>query len=261
MNRATTTHATHDELLIARLYGGDLDARQRARALAQVDACRECAALLAELGTIARETAALPAPPRPRDFSLTAADAARLGQPRRRAGLFGWQRARALGGSLAAIGFAGMAVIGTITMLAPATSSGPAAYTSQEDRQGLAGPSSEPQTNTQGGSSGSPAAGGCYGGVAPETISVCPSAGALAPGENTKDGQSMAPVSASSTPQATPSCCEEAISKPPSGGGGASGGLDARLIGLAGFAAVAGLGLVLLLVGPRPSPGRAGQGR
>ncbi len=87
---AAANHATHDELLIARLYGDDVDSRERALALELVAGCDECAALYADLGAIATATAALPVQRRPRDFALTEDDAARL-RPRR--GL----RARLLG--------------------------------------------------------------------------------------------------------------------------------------------------------------------
>jgi hypothetical protein len=40
-------HRDHDELLIARLYGEDLDAFERAAALDRIASCGECAALLA----------------------------------------------------------------------------------------------------------------------------------------------------------------------------------------------------------------------
>ena len=71
-------HAAHDELLIARLFGGDVSDVERASALDLMGECDECAALFVDLGDIAAATEALPVPARPRDFSLTAADAARL---------------------------------------------------------------------------------------------------------------------------------------------------------------------------------------
>ena len=54
-SNSTTPHAAHDELLLARLYGGDVDERDRARALDPagdsaaevVNARRAAAALLA----------------------------------------------------------------------------------------------------------------------------------------------------------------------------------------------------------------------
>ena len=75
MHRTAPTHATHDELLLARLYGGDVDETERSRALDQMASCQDCADVFADLGAIAVATAALPTPPRPRDFTLTEADA------------------------------------------------------------------------------------------------------------------------------------------------------------------------------------------
>src|ERR1035437_9593595 len=71
------THAGHDEMLIVRLYGGDVDESERARALDLMVDCRECANLFADLGAIAEASAAMPVPPRPRDFALTDKDAPR----------------------------------------------------------------------------------------------------------------------------------------------------------------------------------------
>src|ERR1035437_831701 len=82
---SSTAHASHDESLVVRLFGYDVDPAERSRALDLVAGCEECAALYADLGSIATATSALPAPARPRDFTLTPADAARL-RPHRPAG-------------------------------------------------------------------------------------------------------------------------------------------------------------------------------
>jgi anti-sigma factor RsiW len=104
-------HARHDEALIARLFGGDVSEAERARALALVSECPECESLLADFGAIAEATAALPVPPRPRDFSLTEADAARLrGKTRARSRVFRLGLRRSLGGSLAALGIFGLII-------------------------------------------------------------------------------------------------------------------------------------------------------
>ena len=68
-----TAHANHDESLVVRLYGNDVDSEERSRALDLLAGCEECAALFADLGQIASATAALPVPERPRDFMLTPA--------------------------------------------------------------------------------------------------------------------------------------------------------------------------------------------
>jgi hypothetical protein len=65
-------HATHDELLIAALVGGDLAPADLARAEALVASCPACAALRDELRGIAAAVRTMPVPPRPRDFILTA---------------------------------------------------------------------------------------------------------------------------------------------------------------------------------------------
>lgn len=118
MDRTPATHATHDELLLARLYGGDLDERERRRALDQMAACQDCANVFADLESIAVATAALPTPPRPRDFTLTDADAARLGRRSVGWAILDWLgRTRALGGSMVAAGLAGVVIVGAISVL------------------------------------------------------------------------------------------------------------------------------------------------
>jgi hypothetical protein len=114
-------HANHDESLVVRLYGDDLGATERSRALELVAGCEECAALFADMGQIAAATAALPTPARPRDFSLTPEDAARLRPQRQRR--FQWRGlSRSLGGAFAALGLAGIVLAGASTLLAPAAS-------------------------------------------------------------------------------------------------------------------------------------------
>ena len=126
MPKAAADHATHDEMLIARLYGDDVDARERARALELVSGCDECSALYADLGAIAAATTTLSLPSRPRDFALTEDDAARL-RPHRggRARLLGIFRRRSFGGVLVALGFSGLALTSALSMLgtAPTTMS------------------------------------------------------------------------------------------------------------------------------------------
>ena len=102
-------HSGHDELLIARLFGDDVDESERARALDQMADCPDCAALFADLGCHRR-----------RDGShARSAAAARLhsDRGRRRAGCAGRKVAvgrpcsdlrRSLGGALAALGLVGL---------------------------------------------------------------------------------------------------------------------------------------------------------
>jgi hypothetical protein len=71
-------HDHHDPVLVAALLDGDLAPTERAEAEAWVATCTACAALHSDLLALSVATRALPAPARGRDFTLTAADAARL---------------------------------------------------------------------------------------------------------------------------------------------------------------------------------------
>jgi anti-sigma factor RsiW len=71
-------HAGHDPLLIVAFLDDDLSAAERAAVETILATCPDCAALQADLVVLATATRALPIPARPRDFRLTAADAARL---------------------------------------------------------------------------------------------------------------------------------------------------------------------------------------
>ena len=73
-----TGHANHDPELIASLLDGDLAGQELATAQMLVVACPSCAALHADLLALSIATRAQAAPARPRDFRLSAADAARL---------------------------------------------------------------------------------------------------------------------------------------------------------------------------------------
>jgi hypothetical protein len=118
MDRTAATHSQHDELLIVRLFGGDVDAPERARAFDVLDSCKDCAALFADLGATADATAALPVPGRPRDFILSEADAARLRRRRRGIGFLSvLRRTRAIGGSLVAIGLVGVVATASLGIL------------------------------------------------------------------------------------------------------------------------------------------------
>ena len=121
---APATHSGHDELLIARLYGDDVDDAERALALDLMADCRECAELFADLGTIAVATADVPVRTRPRDFTLTEKDAARLRHQRRawRPAILGAGLRRSFGGSLAALGLAGALMTGAVSLLGGAGS-------------------------------------------------------------------------------------------------------------------------------------------
>src|ERR1035437_9726504 len=141
------THAGHDEMLIVRLYGGDVDEAERARALDLMADCRECANLFADLGAIAEASAAMPVPPRARDFALTDKDAARLSPERRawRPAIFGAGLRPSLRGSFAALGLAGALMTGAVSLLGglgTATSS----LASTDARLGAAAASNAPRS-------------------------------------------------------------------------------------------------------------------
>jgi hypothetical protein len=134
MDRTTATHSNHDEFLIVRLFGGDVDDRERERALDLLGECEDCAALFADLGATADATAALPVPARPRDFTLTEVDATRLRRQRRGLGfLSALRRTRALGGSLVAIGLVGILATASLSTL-----SGTATFSAYSDANRLA---------------------------------------------------------------------------------------------------------------------------
>jgi hypothetical protein len=116
------SHAAHDELLLARLYGGDLEGRELERAREMVISCRECAAVLADFEAIAAATVAMSIPPRPRDFTIGPAEARALRQrgPAPKPGLRGIVSrlgpVRALGTSMTAAGIAGILALGAISI-------------------------------------------------------------------------------------------------------------------------------------------------
>jgi hypothetical protein len=108
-------HTDHDLLLVAAFAAGDLEAGDVVPAQALVANCAECRSLATDLQAIARATADVPAPRRPRDFFLSPADARRL-RPnglRRLAATFARPRiqsARPLAGGLMMLGFAGLLI-------------------------------------------------------------------------------------------------------------------------------------------------------
>ena len=110
-------HRNHDPLLIAALAAGDAEGADLEQARDLVAACDECAALHHDLRAISAALPATPAPTRSRDFRLTPEQADSLrpaGWRRLLAPLAGPRFAFAapLGGSLAALGIAGILVAG-----------------------------------------------------------------------------------------------------------------------------------------------------
>ncbi len=110
-------HRNHDLLLIAALAAGDAEGADLEQARDLVAACDECAALHHDLRAISAALPATPVPTRSRDFRLTPEQADSLrpaGWRRLLAPLAGPRFAFAapLGGSLAALGIAGILVAG-----------------------------------------------------------------------------------------------------------------------------------------------------
>jgi hypothetical protein len=270
-SNSTTPHATHDELLLARLYGGDVDGQDRARALDLVAECEECAGFFADLGAIATATAAMAVPPRPRDFTLSEADAARL---RRRSnggsllGWFGWTRA--LGGSMAALGLVGVVALGALA----AFGTGPA--TSPQSDYGVLAAAGQPTAQTMpshlpgslavapevndGGTKqgGDTVAISLPGSSVPPSISTAAPTGSQAAtsatGGTALDGSLDGPTGPTSDGNGAgslaPASSGAGLTSKSIGDGSGSGGPDSRTVALAGSVGLLALGL-LLLAAPR----------
>jgi hypothetical protein len=259
-------HAGHDELLIARLFGGDVDPGERARAVALMVECVDCAALFADLGATAEATAALPVPSRPRDFSLTEEDAARLGRRSRRWPAFsGLGLRRSLGGSLAALGLAGLILTSTVSVLGGmVATSGTTAADLHQDSLGVTAAGSA-EFNANGGvpaaaatEASAPTAGPASSVAAAPPLpssATQPTGGADA---STRENSTAAPVDQAS-PGTGPAFA--GVTSGTKSAGGANGteqtsltskaagnGVDARLVWLVGFGLLFAIGLALLLL-------------
>lgn len=113
----SSAHAAHDLVLIAALAAraSDPSEVEHARARELVTACTTCADVLADLVLLQTALPTTATPARPRDFTLTPADAARLraGGWRRILGFFGSARdgfTRPLAATLTTLGLAGLLV-------------------------------------------------------------------------------------------------------------------------------------------------------
>jgi hypothetical protein len=128
-------HAGHDRQLVVAFASGDLPEADVADAQAQISRCRRCAALVDEIGRISsamRED--LLAPPRERDFRLTADDAERLrggflSRLLRRIGGPRLQVLQPLAGAAMAIGIVLMATTAVLPAFSGASGAAPAALT------------------------------------------------------------------------------------------------------------------------------------
>jgi hypothetical protein len=241
-------------MLIVRLFGGDVDESERARALDRMADCAECAGLFADMGSIAAATVAMPVPARPRDFALTEADAARLNGGRDGAGRAWFGLRRSLGGALAALGLAGVVLMSALSVVG-----GGAATLDQSNAaapESLSGLAAAPQV---------PAADGSNVGFAAASPAM-PAAttgsmvGAQSSVADTLNGSGGKQVG---TPPAAPSSAPIAVANPAYGdgaGGAAQGGtasqpdtspvtgMDSRMLWLIGFAALFAVGLATLLL-------------
>jgi hypothetical protein len=162
-------HTQHDPLLLAAFADRGATGEEADLARAQIAACIECAALHAELVSLATATRQLPPIERPRDFRLRPVDAQRL-RPnliRRLFGSFGTPRdgfSRPLAAGLTTLGLAGLMLgilPGTLS-LGGSTTDGSAAATSAPAEAPAAG-APAPQAAP----GASPAAGGAPGQEAP----------------------------------------------------------------------------------------------
>lgn len=252
-------HAGHDQLLVAAYAAGDASGADLERAAALVASCPECARLHRDLRALSAALGAAPAPARPRDFRLTAEDAARLSRPT------GWRRVLApfagarsatgpLAASLAALGLAGLLLGGGVRVdlglggsaapaLAPqaAATAAPAALNA-----GASGADTAAGQGTSGGGARPPAAASAAAVPAP---SSAPSVAVLA-------GPSAAP-SAPSAPSAPAPASDKTASIPSRSAAPPAGPTTAPAAGGEAYAAPSGP--AASPVAPAASPG-AGEG-
>jgi anti-sigma factor RsiW len=195
MTDSPTTHAAHDRVLIASLLDRSINADDRARAETQIAACDACRWLHSDLIALSQATRDLPAPVRPREFTLTPEDAERLRVRgwRRVLGFFGsagdvFSRPLAIG--LTTLGIAGL-LVGTVPLGFGGAASGPQALSTvgtaldQRDSFGGAGPAgAAPEMATQASAapSAAPASGAPAAAAAPTTAPDVPPAPAASAG-------------------------------------------------------------------------------
>lgn len=266
MDRSVTAaHASHDELLIARLFGADVDEGERARAVDLIADCRECATLFADLGAIAAATAALPVPSRPRDFRLTEGDAARLGRGRRLwPAFFGPGLRRSLGGSLAALGLVGAILTGAVSLFGGSMSSSTSAL-QNADGQAAALDASTAGSSAYGGTGQGPivaATAGPAGTAASAGVPAASTATDVSCGsvDCSRSGGTLAPGVAQASSGAgkqfsgaSPGAGAEGAGQNPVGIASADQNeFDARLVWLVGFGLLFAVGLAIMLLPRRP---------
>ncbi len=264
-------HAAHDELLLARLFGEDLEGPERERALELLDSCDECAAVYADFGALAGAVVGMRTPARPRDFALSeeAAAAARK-RFSLRAALRGLRRlgpVRSFGAAMTAVGVAGMLAVGAVSALAPGQGSMAFGPIQLSDRNAAGAPLTAPSAGSsyksasdQGELATAPALPSAGYGASPRVSAAGPTAVASA---NGPAAFASPPATArtgflgAATP-VPPAASHEALNGKSVGQGTSAPGPDARIAVLSGLGMLAAVGLVIVLA---PSLGRRWRNR
>jgi hypothetical protein len=185
-------HAAHDPTWMAALASRDpdLSPAEQARAEASLESCGACADLFAELVAVSAAIPAAAIPARPRDFTLTPADAARLQRRGVRGWLAGIGSARDGITFPLAMGLTTLGIAGLLFATVPATLSGMGGATAGSAPQnlsavGAAVPEAAPPTeDARAAASAAPSAAA----AAPAAASVAPLATAYF------DGYQLVPV-------------------------------------------------------------------
>jgi hypothetical protein len=216
------SHERHDRYLVAALAADDLEPAVRPEAEALVASCADCAELLADLRTIAAATHALPPVPRRRDFTISAADAARLRPTGWRALLDAIGGARASFSRPLAVGLTTLGLAGILVTTIPGALTGgfgafgSAASTPQgPEAAAPSGTRDLVDANVDGAGKASAA-------PAPISTSAAPSAAATSGADYTTGSPAPSPAIV----QAAPSASQKAVSA-----GGVPTGLDSGSTG------------------------------
>jgi anti-sigma factor RsiW len=204
MTEPSPAHRSHDTTLVASLSDHSLAPSERAAAEALVTACSTCAALHADLVALVAANRAMPTPPRPADYTLTPADAARLRgrRWRRLVAAIGSSRdgfTRPLAVGLTTLGLVGVLIASVPTVLQSPAGLGGSAASNQltGTPQPVTGAAPRPVTDT----AGEPEAGGA---LAPASGGDS-AADATAEPARAPDGQAPIFGAAASPPAAAPS--------------------------------------------------------
>lgn len=246
MTEPRTAHAAHDRVRIANLVDRSVTDAERVAGQEQLAACHDCAQLFDDLLALSAATKALPTPARPRDFTLTPADAARLRDRgwRRLLGLFGSPRdvfSRPLAIGLSTLGLAGL-LVATVPGALPGFGGGATALPAAEDaaRNAAGGAAANPEFLAQ--ASPAPSAASATG---PVIAAAPPSAG---------PSEAPAPAAAASADAPPEVLAEGGESGPTDGEPDDRGAFDAYLEsfadgGSAGPSPMAIVAAILLLIG------------